>query len=78
MLIATLLIATIFLAYTNGANDNFKGVATLYGSEVLNYKTAITLATATEITRFMFRSPKKVVPVRQKLWKVYYPKMTEL
>jgi PiT family inorganic phosphate transporter len=26
-----LLVAALFLAYFNGANDNFKGVATLYG-----------------------------------------------
>ena len=31
-LVATLFIAALFLAYSNGANDNFKGVATLYGS----------------------------------------------
>jgi inorganic phosphate transporter, PiT family len=35
------------LAYSNGANDNFKGVATLYGSGTLGYKSAITLATIT-------------------------------
>jgi PiT family inorganic phosphate transporter len=27
-----LFLATLFLAYSNGANDNFKGVATLFGS----------------------------------------------
>jgi inorganic phosphate transporter, PiT family len=27
-----LLVAILFVAYTNGANDNFKGVATLFGS----------------------------------------------
>lgn len=47
MLITLLLIATLFLAYTNGANDNFKGVATLYGSGTVGYKAAITLATIT-------------------------------
>lgn len=40
-------IATIFVAYANGANDNFKGVATLFGSETSNYKTAIWWATLT-------------------------------
>jgi len=45
MLIALLLIATLFLAYFNGANDNFKGVATLYGSGTLSYKKAILIAT---------------------------------
>lgn len=42
-----LLIATLFLAYSNGANDNFKGVATLFGSETTSYKTAILWATIT-------------------------------
>lgn len=45
MLITLLIAAAIFLAYFNGANDNFKGVATLYGSGIVNYKKAITLAT---------------------------------
>ncbi|MBM3739544.1 MAG: inorganic phosphate transporter [Acidobacteria bacterium] len=38
-----------FLAYANGANDNFKGVASLYGGGVLSYWRALgwaTLATA--------------------------------
>ncbi|TAD77926.1 MAG: anion permease [Oscillatoriales cyanobacterium] len=39
--------AALFLAYANGANDNFKGVATLFGSQVTNYRRAITWATAT-------------------------------
>lgn len=42
-----ILIATIFLAYSNGANDNFKGVATLFGSGTVNYKLAIWFATIT-------------------------------
>jgi inorganic phosphate transporter, PiT family len=37
---------TLLLAYANGANDNFKGVATLYGSGVLPYRRAKILATA--------------------------------
>jgi inorganic phosphate transporter, PiT family len=40
-------IAALFLAYTNGANDNFKGVATLYGSGSLSYRTALIWATVT-------------------------------
>ena len=40
-------LATIFLAYGNGANDNFKGVATLFGSDTTNYKIAIWWATLT-------------------------------
>ena len=42
-----LFLATCFLAYSNGANDNFKGVATLFGSKTINYKGAIWLATVT-------------------------------
>ena len=42
-----LFIATVFLAYSNGANDNFKGVATLFGSGTANYKRAIGWATVT-------------------------------
>lgn len=47
MLVTMLFLATLFLSYTNGANDNFKGVATLYGSGTVGYKTAITIATVT-------------------------------
>jgi inorganic phosphate transporter, PiT family len=41
MLIISLFLATLFLAYSNGANDNFKGVATLFGSRTISYQTAI-------------------------------------
>ncbi len=34
------------LAYANGANDNFKGVATLFGSGVSDYKKALNWGTA--------------------------------
>ncbi|MGG6264938.1 inorganic phosphate transporter [Leptolyngbya sp. AN03gr2] len=47
MYLALLFLATLFLAYSNGANDNFKGVATLFGSQTTNYKTAIAWATIT-------------------------------
>jgi len=40
-------VAACFLAYSNGANDNFKGVATLFGSGITNYKKAISWATLT-------------------------------
>lgn len=40
-----LAIAALLLACSNGANDNFKGVATLYGSDVLSYRSALLLAT---------------------------------
>ena len=42
-----LILAVLFLAYSNGANDNFKGVATLFGSGTTNYRIAITWATIT-------------------------------
>lgn len=37
--------ATFFLSYSNGSNDNFKGVATLFGSGTADYKKCIWLAT---------------------------------
>jgi PiT family inorganic phosphate transporter len=43
--LTVLCIATLFLAYSNGANDNFKGVATLFGSGTTSYKPAIAWAT---------------------------------
>ncbi len=42
-----LFVAACFLAYSNGANDNFKGVATLFGSQTTSYKKAIIWATIT-------------------------------
>ena len=39
--------AVVLLAYSNGANDNFKGVATLFGSGTANYRRALTWATIT-------------------------------
>lgn len=39
--------ATLFVAYVNGANDNFKGVATLFGSGTTDYKKALLWATLT-------------------------------
>jgi PiT family inorganic phosphate transporter len=40
-----LALLTLFVAYANGANDNFKGVATLYGANVADYQTALMIAT---------------------------------
>jgi PiT family inorganic phosphate transporter len=40
--------AVLFLAYTNGANDNFKGFATLFGSGG-TYRTALAWATLTTL-----------------------------
>ena len=39
----------LFLAYTNGANDNFKGVATLFGSRTTDYRRALWWATVTTL-----------------------------
>jgi inorganic phosphate transporter, PiT family len=47
MTLALLFLATCFVAYSNGANDNFKGVASLFGSRTCNYRTAISWATIT-------------------------------
>ena len=47
LITAALFLTTLFVAYANGANDNFKGVATLYGSDTATYKSAIGLATVT-------------------------------
>jgi PiT family inorganic phosphate transporter len=47
MIFVLLFLATCFLAYSNGANDNFKGVASLFGSRTCSYRTAISWATVT-------------------------------
>jgi inorganic phosphate transporter, PiT family len=47
MTLGLLFLATCFLAYSNGANDNFKGVASLFGSRTCSYRTAICWATVT-------------------------------
>jgi PiT family inorganic phosphate transporter len=41
-----LLASVLLLAFVNGANDNMKGVATLYGAGALSYGRALLLATA--------------------------------
>lgn len=40
-----LLAVALFVAFSNGANDNFKGFATVWGSDTLSYRQALTLAT---------------------------------
>ncbi|HSP46316.1 MAG TPA: inorganic phosphate transporter [Chthoniobacterales bacterium] len=47
MIFTFVLLAAAFLAFSNGANDNFKGVATIYGSGTAGYKASITWATIT-------------------------------
>jgi len=38
-------LTVLFLAYSNGTNDNVKGVATHFASGITSYKSAITWAT---------------------------------
>src|SRR5258707_15743103 len=47
MSISFLVLAVLLLAYSNGANDNFKGVASLFGSNTTTYRTALAWATLT-------------------------------
>jgi PiT family inorganic phosphate transporter len=47
--LALIVFAVLFLAYSNGANDNFKGAATLFGSGTTNYKKALAWATVTTL-----------------------------
>ena len=42
--------AVLFLAYSNGANDNFKGVATLFGCGTCGYRQALAWATVTTLS----------------------------
>lgn len=44
-----LLLGALFLAFSNGANDNFKGFATVWGSHSLGYRKALALATIATI-----------------------------
>ena len=44
-----ILLGMLFVAYANGANDNFKGVATLFGSGTADYRKALWWATATTL-----------------------------
>jgi PiT family inorganic phosphate transporter len=48
-MLTMLFLSVCFLAYANGANDNFKGVASLFGSGTLNYRQAITWSTLTTL-----------------------------
>lgn len=47
-------VAALFLAFSNGANDNFKGFATLWGSHALEYRAALSLATVATIAGSIF------------------------
>lgn len=49
ILLVVIVLAVLFLAYANGANDNFKGVATLFGSGTTTYRIALIWATVTTL-----------------------------
>lgn len=49
MLLTLLILAVFALAWSNGANDNFKGVATLYGSATCSYRAALWWATGATV-----------------------------
>lgn len=49
MLTSLLFINVCFLAYANGANDNFKGVASLFGSGTVNFRQALGWASLTTV-----------------------------
>ncbi len=49
MLLVVLFIVALFLSYSNGANDNFKGVATLFGGGVVSFKKALVWSTTTTV-----------------------------
>ena len=46
--------AVFWLAWSDGANDNFRGVATLYGSKTVGYRGALLWATAATILGSVF------------------------
>ncbi len=47
MIYIFVVVAALCVAFANGANDNFKGVATLFGSGTTDYRRALAWATAT-------------------------------
>jgi PiT family inorganic phosphate transporter len=49
MMTVLLITAVLWLAFANGANDNFKGVATLYGSGAARYRTALLWSAGTTL-----------------------------
>ncbi|MBI4490068.1 MAG: inorganic phosphate transporter [Deltaproteobacteria bacterium] len=65
--IALIIGATLFVAYANGANDNFKGVATLFGSGTTDYREALWWATGTTLAGSLaaFFLAAKLIPVFQ-------------
>lgn len=49
LLEGALLLSVCLVAFANGSNDNFKGVATLYGSGTVSYRSALVWATITTL-----------------------------
>lgn len=49
MIFALLTLTGVLLAFANGGNDNFKGVATLFGSGTANYRVALAWGTLTTL-----------------------------
>ena len=54
MMLIILFTVVCFLSYANGANDNFKGVASLYGSGAASYRVALFWATLTTLAGSLF------------------------
>ncbi len=48
-MVVVLCLAALLLAYSNGANDNFKGFATIWGSGEADYSTALWFATVATV-----------------------------
>jgi PiT family inorganic phosphate transporter len=59
--------AILFVAYANGANDNFKGVATLFGSGAADYGKALAWATITTLAGSVaaFFLASELIPIFQ-------------
>jgi len=49
MFLGLLFVSVLLLAYANGANDNFKATATIYGAEVLSFRKSLSLATLAQV-----------------------------
>lgn len=49
-----LIVVALLVAFGNGANDNFKGFATVWGSDTLSYKRALQLATLATVAGGLF------------------------
>ena len=66
MAIAFVIIGVLWLSYSNGANDNFKGVATIYGSGTTSFRKTLlwaTMATAAGCVGSVFFAGKLVTVV---------------